>query len=180
MIQVADRCLISAIKKESRFSATIKKKYNHIIKWYNPNVEIDYNLAVSYIEADLERKINDPKLRDYDEKTKSYKDPYTQYKCALVNIERIAAGDFVLSVDDNVFRLHSTFSNLRSEIRNCISYKGRKLVSIDVKNSQPYISTGIMTSRFWETTTNTYSVRSIYNLSKCNSYSNLTQIFFCL
>lgn len=86
MIQVADRCLIKAIKRESKFAASIKKKYNHIIKWYSPDLQIDYSLATKFIEDDLQRKINNPDLRDYDEKKKSYKDPYTQYKCSLLNI----------------------------------------------------------------------------------------------
>ncbi len=150
MIQVADRCLINAIKKESKFAVSIKKKYKHLIKWYGPDLQIDYRLATKFIEEDLQRKINNPTLRDFDEKTKSYKDPYTQYKCSLLNIERIAAGDFILSVDDNVFRLHSTLSNVRSEIRNCISFGGRKLISIDIKNSQPYLSTAILNHKFWK------------------------------
>lgn len=169
MIQVADRCLINAIKKESKFAASIKKKYKHLIKWYDNDLQIDYDLATKFIEDDLQRKINNPELRDYDEKTKSYKDPYTQYKCSLLNIERITSGEFVLSVDDNVFRLHSTISNLRSEIRNCISYKGRKLVSIDIKNSQPYLSTAILNFQFWKEPTwieEKYPTACIYKISK--------------
>ncbi len=169
MIQVADKVLINAIKQESRYAASIKKKYKHLIKWYNPEVQIDYDLALAFIEKDLERKINNPELRDYDEKTRSYKDPYLQYKCSLINIERIRSGEFALSVDDNVFRLHSVFSNLRSEIRNCISYGGRKLVSIDIKNSQPYLSTAILSQMFWKEPS-LYEVKQptacIYKISK--------------
>ena len=150
MIEIADSCLIKAIKNESRFAATIKKKYKHLIKWYASDLQIDKKLAMHYIEEDLQRKINNPSFLDFDSKTKSFKDPYNQFKCSALNIERIAAGEFVLSIDDNVFRLHSTLSNLKSEIRNCISYRGRKLVSIDIKNSQPYLSVGILNNYFWQ------------------------------
>ena len=67
----------------------------------------------------------------------------------MLNIERIAEADFKLSVDTNVFRLHSTISNLRSEIRNCITWNGQQLVSIDIKNSQPYLSTVLLKPSFW-------------------------------
>jgi hypothetical protein len=45
IIQVVDRCRINAIKKESKFAASIQKKYNHLIKWYGSNLQIDYDLA---------------------------------------------------------------------------------------------------------------------------------------
>jgi hypothetical protein len=148
-VTIYDRSLKAALKKQSVFSASIKKKYKHVIKWYNDNLEIDYSLAMSYIEEDLRRKLQNPKLRDYDKKSKQYKDPYHQYNCSQLNIERIAADEYLLSVDPNVFRLHSTISNLKSEIRHCMTYGGKKLVSIDIKNSQPYLSTSILKSSFW-------------------------------
>ena len=149
-VTVYDEALQSSLKKESLFTASNKKKYNHVMKWYNNNLEIDYDLAIAYIGEDLNRKLENPNLRDYDTKAKQYKNPYTQYNCSALNIDRILNGDFLLSVDPNVQRLHSTLSNLKSEIRNCITYNGEYLVSVDMKNSQPYISTGILKSSFWD------------------------------
>jgi len=40
---------------------------------------------------------------------------------------------------------------MRSIIRNAITYKGQKLVSIDIKNSQPYLSTLLLNRNFWIT-----------------------------
>jgi hypothetical protein len=145
-VKVDDRSLKAALNKESKFGLSIKKKYKHLIKWYNENLQIDYSLAMSYIEDDLARKLANPDLMDYDMKAKKFKDPYNQYNCSALNIERIHAGEFLLSVDANVFRLHSTISNLKSEIRHCLTYDGQPLVSVDIKNSQPYLSTGILKS----------------------------------
>lgn len=142
--------LQAALRKESFFSASNRKKYHHVMKWYNENLRIDYDLAMAYIEEDLKRKLKNPALRDYDTKARQYKNPYTQYNCSALNIDRIFNSEFLLSVDPNVHRLHSTISNLKSEIRNCITYEGKYLVSIDIKNSQPYISTGILKSSFWD------------------------------
>ena len=180
-----DRSLRAALKKESDFAINIKKAHKHLIKWYNEDFSIDYNLAMSYIEDDLARKLANPDLRDYDKKTKKYKDPYTQYNCSALNIERIASGEFKLSIDTNVYRLHSTISNLKSEIRNCLTYTGQSLVSIDVKNSQPYLSTGILKSSFWsegrkKSTLSKDNIDfNINNISKSlskNIFSNKSQI----
>ena len=178
-VDVNDLGLQSALKKESPLSANKKKRYSHVLKWYNSNLEIDFNLAMAYIKEDLNRKLKNPNLRDYDTKANQFKNPYIQYNCSSVNIERISNGIFVLSVDANVRRLHSAISNLKSEIRNCITYNGEYLVSIDIKNSQPYISTGILKSSFWDSETKMHSNSDFEGYLSINSISKtlLKEIF---
>lgn len=171
--------LQAKLRKESFFSASNRKKYHHVMQWYNGNLEIDYNLAMAYIEEDLSRKLKNPDLRDYDTKSRQYKNPYTQYNCSALNIDRIAHHEFLLSVDPNVHRLHSTISNLKSEIRNCITYGGNYLVSIDIKNSQPYISTGILKNSFWDAgrkICTKYKLKGDFNINTI-SKSLLKEIF---
>ena len=147
-IPITDFQLKKSIYKTTELTAAKQKKYNHLLKWYDERLEIDDETAVAFIEADLRRKIENPKLCDLDKKGNP-KDPYLQYKCALLNIQRIKAGYFNLSIDDNVKRLHSTISNFRGILRNCISFGGRKLLSLDIKNSQPYLSTVLLNKLFW-------------------------------
>lgn len=147
-IPIHDLQLKNSIYKTTEITAAKQKKYNHLLKWYNPQLQIDYETAISFIEADLRRKIANPELCDLDKKGNP-KDPYLQYKCALLNIERINAGYFNISIDSNVKRLHSTISNFRGILRNCISFGDRKLLSIDIKNSQPYLSTVLLNKLFW-------------------------------
>jgi hypothetical protein len=146
---IFDNILIKNIKKYSAIPPSIEKKYKHVFKCYNEFVELDYYTARAFIEADLKRKIKNPALCDLN-KEGDPKDPYTQYKCALQNLDKIKDEDFALSVDKTVHRLHSVFTNISSPLRNCISFGGRKLVSIDVKNSQPYILIGLLQTIFWE------------------------------
>ena len=148
-VQITDNQLLNSIFKTTELTAAKKKKYNHLVKWYNQNLQIDDETAIAFIEADLKRKIDNPDLSDLD-KNGYPKDPYLQYNCALLNIQRIKAGNFNISIDDNVKRLHSTISNFRGMLRNCISFGGRKLLSIDIKNSQPYLSTVLFNNLFWE------------------------------
>jgi hypothetical protein len=145
---IHDSHLIKSINKYSVIPPAKAKKYNHLLKWYNHNLTTDYSMAVAFLEADLNRKLLTPSLRDLD-KERGPKNPHLQYQCALHNLEMIKEGNFNLSIDDNVKRLHSTISNFRSTLRNCISFGGRKLLSIDVKNSQPYLSTVLLNILFW-------------------------------
>jgi hypothetical protein len=145
---IHDSHLIKSINKHCDIPAAKAKKYKHLLFWYNSKLTIDYNTAVAFLEADLNRKLLNPSLRDLDKEDKP-KDPYLQHKCALHNLEMIKERNFNLSIDDNVKRLHSTISNFRSTLRNCISFGGRKLLSIDVKNSQPYLSTVLLNILFW-------------------------------
>jgi hypothetical protein len=148
-VTVADAILNRHNKKDSRFSANMKKKHSHLARWYNPALQIDRDLAMDFIHADYERKVADPSLRDYDVKNKKYKDPFTQFTSSYINVERIADAEFMLKVDTNVFRFHSNLSNLRSDLRHCLTYGGENLVSIDIKNSQPYLSTAILNKGYW-------------------------------
>jgi hypothetical protein len=148
-VSVANATLNRHAKRDSQFSANMKKKHMHIAKWYNPALQIDRELAMDFIHTDYERKLADPSLRDFDVKNDKYKDPFSQFTSSYINVERIADADFMLKVDTNVFRFHSNLSNIRSELRHCLTYGGENLVSIDIKNSQPYLSTILLNKAYW-------------------------------
>ena len=52
-------------------------------------------------------------------------------------------------LDDNVYRFHTNLTNMPSRIRNAVTYDGQKLISLDIKNSQPYLSTILLSRDFW-------------------------------
>lgn len=111
----------------------------HLAKWYNEQFGIRYDLALDFITQDLLRKLANPALRERDKRTGEYVDPWRQYNSALLNIEKIAAAAFRISIDNKGFRLHSVLSTLRGILRNCLVYNNLELVSIDICNSQPYL-----------------------------------------
>ncbi|MFR1445798.1 hypothetical protein ACLUYJ_19770, partial [Acinetobacter baumannii] len=47
-------------------------------------------------------------------------------------------------------RFYNPISNLKRELRNYLTYEGKGLVSIDIKNSQPYFSILLHQPAFWE------------------------------
>jgi hypothetical protein len=150
IVRIADQGLIKAIKRDAEIPVSVQRKYKHLLKWYNSALKINRALAMDYINADFERKRANPSLCDYDHRRQAYKRPLQQYTSSFINIERIAAVDFSLSVDNNVHRLHSPLSNIKSELRNYLTYNDLELVSIDVRNCQPYLSTVVLKSSFWE------------------------------
>ncbi len=165
-VDIHNMGLIRHTKAESKFSNAMRKSHGHLYKWYTKDLQIDYDLAMKFIKKDFKRKVENPELRDFDIKNNQYKDPYNQYASALINVERIAAGEFMINVDGNVHRLHSVISNIRSELRHCLSFRGEQLISIDIKNSQPYLSTVLLRKEFWSNDkTDIISIKDIKNTS---------------
>ena len=80
------------------------------------------------------------------------KNPLTQYHAALYNINSIAIGDYKVSIDSNVHRLHSVITNLQKDYRRFLSYNGQKLVNVDICNSQPYLLCLLLNPSFWDKT----------------------------
>ena len=148
-LEVSSRSVISAIQLKREDDPVNKEKYSHLVKWWNDKVNVDYEIALDFLDADLalKRKAND--FLDRDHKTGEYKNPWQQYWNSLSAIERLATKEFSLSVDQSGGRFYSPLTNIRSMLRNCVSYDDKTLVSIDLKNSQPFLSTILLNSSFW-------------------------------
>lgn len=69
---------------------------------------------------------------------------------ALYAIDRIQRKDFHFLLDDKGGRFHSNLTNLKSELRNYLSWKGHKLVSLDIKNSQPLLSLMFLDPKWYQ------------------------------
>jgi len=77
-------------------------------------------------------KVADPLIG----KTSGRLSPYT---AASLTVERIRNKDYRLGRDRGGQRYYSPLTNLKKVFRSCVSYRGEKLVQIDIKNSQPYM-----------------------------------------
>lgn len=80
--------------------------------------------------------------------------PLTQYHAALYNINSIAIGDYKVSIDTNVHRLHSVITNLQKEYRRFLKYNSNLLVNVDISNSQPYLLCLLLNPLFWDKNSN--------------------------
>lgn len=69
-----------------------------------------------------------------------------QFNSMLGAAIRIKNNDIFYSVDSTSGRFHSNITNLSKHLRPYLTIKDEHLVNIDVKNSQPYLSTVLLTN----------------------------------
>lgn len=124
-------------------------KLNYLTKWFNDKLEIDVEKATLFVNREYELKKENLQLCDYNPVKKKHKIPLNQLNHAIISIDKIKQSDYSKSVDNNTRRFHSNLTNMRSILRNAITYDGEKLISIDIKNSQPYLSLVLFNKEFW-------------------------------
>lgn len=135
--KVSDFTLVKALKRDKVTIRSFEKSLDYLNKWFFNGLEIDLDFVKSFLDRELEMSSMN--------KDKSIR----RYNTSYLSIEKIHKKDFFIKRDDNVQRFHSNLTNMRSILRNGLSYKGDMLVSIDVKNCQPYLSTLLLKKSFW-------------------------------
>lgn len=75
----------------------------------------------------------------------TYKSDVNQYNAVLASALRIVNGDIFYSIDETEGRFHSNITNMKKELRQFLRINNKPLTNIDIKNSQPYLSTIILT-----------------------------------
>jgi hypothetical protein len=142
------------------------KKLNYLTKWFDNGLEINFSKCYEFLKQEYDLKMKYPYLRDFDIVKEKYKIPINQFNRNLIAVNNIDNNCYFLKRDDNVLRFHSNLTNMSSVLRNAITYKGEKLYSIDVKNSQPYLSVALFDKEFWIKSlinTNKLTIHKLYN-----------------
>lgn len=149
-------------KKQQEINNTIKK-YPQLFKWME-GLEINKLEALKYIDLVFEidsKKKKVKKNKPFNEiipkcnvkgkkKNKdSIKNPLLRHQFSFVGINKLFYKQIDFKQDTAVERLHTNLTNIKSELRQFITYKGELLVNIDIKNSQPFISTLLLNAAFW-------------------------------
>ena len=143
-------CRYADIVHEYEQSPDIKN-YPYLFHWYEQRKLLIDRKVERYAFDIKEKKMQDTTQESWDKNDKGkYKYPVLQYKAAICNIGKIQHQRFEAHIDTNIHRLHSTLTNLQSDLKNFITYDNNKLVSIDIKNCQPYMSCLIFHKEFWE------------------------------
>lgn len=138
--------------------------YRFLEEWFE-GLTIDAKAAQAFLEEELALKRSDVTLWDfkmvYDYRVidvtgrrgdyvKQYKQPDLQYQQGMLSILRLQEGSYGCLISDNGKRFHSVLTNMRSVLRNFLTYNGEPLVSIDLKNSQPYLISLLLRPSFWD------------------------------
>lgn len=123
----------------------INRDLSYLTKRLNKHLTIDFVSATNYLlneyEKDLKKKV---KKRIANRKLCS----------RMLVVHRIHKGDFQFTIDNNAGRLYTVLTQIKKELRQFIRYNGKKLVAIDIKNSQPYLSSVLFSEEH-------------YNLNNC-------------
>lgn len=135
---------------------TLNEDYPYLSHWYlTQKLHIDKQAAISYAQDLMQYKLSQG-IQSWDinkDKTNGSaiirKHPLSQYQAALYNINSIDIGDYKVSIDTHVYRLHSAITNIQKDYRNFLTYDGQALASIDIKNSQPYLTCALLNPMFW-------------------------------
>ncbi len=159
-IPIKDNVLRAKIESDQFYKELFSPgatNYSYLSKWFNPSLRIDANHARKILEkiyADVEANKENYKPKEL---TKAHNKLLKNLKV----VQEIESQNFYCDLDNNIGRFHTNLTNLKKELRSCITYNGQKLVNIDVRNSQPFLSTCILEAKFW---THGYHRLNIYKI----------------
>ncbi len=148
-IEVENYQVRKALRKVRQVEAEKMRKstkgYSFLTKWFNDGcLTIDTDAANGWLD-------------EYELKFKSDRVKLSMSKVLLNNVmtglrlsvEFIDSGKFRYKIDSFGCRFHSNLTNLKEELRDYVKYDNKKLVSIDLKNSQPYLALVLFKKSFW-------------------------------
>lgn len=146
LIPLKDNLIIKKISGDEFLKKTFSKahlEYSHLTKWFNPKLRINVKKAERYL-LKMQVSLNDKTLSKKGKK--ELQDSIFSNSRAVHDLKY---QNFHYKIDNNIGRFHSNLTTLKKELRNYITYDGKKLVNIDIRNSQPFLSTVLMTEEFW-------------------------------
>ena len=79
-----------------------------------------------------------------------YKEPFLQLQQGNLSILKMESGSYSCTISEKGKRFHSVLTNMRGMLRHFLTFNGERLVSIDLKNSQPYLIALLLQPSFWE------------------------------
>jgi len=128
--------------------------YGYLLKWYDKHkLRIDKEGALKWVGKYEEHHLQEIIRAGGHKEEKKKKQLVNICSSLKSQIDRIYESSYDctdFSVDEFGERLHGIFTYLMKELRHFVTYDGQPLVSIDIKNSQPYFSTLLLDSDFWK------------------------------
>jgi hypothetical protein len=146
-----------------------EKQYPFLSRFFTDDLKIDHSGATDYLFQLYKKNCS-----------AGVANSIRKYNYSMLSIEKLKNHEFFFHVDKTVNRLHTNLTGCKSQIRNFITYSGMDLVSIDLKNSQPWISTILLDPKFYENWGRPpYSSSFISNnSSSLFKYNNYTPFLF--
>lgn len=122
--------------------------YSYLTKWWDTGgLQIDVKGAFDWIDRYEKGRISEIGENASSDKTANIIDTCEDFK---MQVRRINEGGHKYGFSGDGHRFYNPISNLKRELRSFLTYEGRELVSIDIKNSQPFFSIALHDIKFWE------------------------------
>jgi hypothetical protein len=165
---IVKNSLVKQLTKKTTGDMNKEKKYKYLKKWFNEDLNIDFKGAVNY----LTRNLNENSAN-------GVKNALLKFNSSYINVHKMKNHDYSFKVDNNVGRLHTNLTVMKSELRNFITYNGQQMVSVDIRNSQPCLSVALVNEKFYtnEDSEAKFNINNITtSKSKFKYISTLTSI----
>ncbi|WP_340075827.1 hypothetical protein [Leptobacterium sp. I13] len=103
-------------------------------KWFNPNLTIDAKNGLRFLKKEYRKDVRNPEV----------KFPHLRLTSRSQALQKLHQGEITFIVDNSGQRLHTNLTPLMSGLRKFVKYDSENLCAIDIKNSQPYLSTSLL------------------------------------
>jgi hypothetical protein len=129
-------------KRKDKSYDAIRRHYPFVK--YLDLLEIDMN-GVHHCMTQTAKRLNLTRLSAEDKAKANLR--YSKCLINLTHFQMMPSKKVV--IDNSGHRLHSPLTQMKKEFRYFLSYEGEKLVSLDLRNSQPFLSTVLLDPDFW-------------------------------
>lgn len=119
-----------------------RSTHGNLVKWFDPErLKIDTVKA-----AEITEKLYQSDLLDEQRQANALERKIINE----IKVHKIVKGSYYLNTDDNVGRFHTNITTLKREHRKCLTYDDKKLVNVDIKNSQPLLVLVLLNPMFYK------------------------------
>ncbi|WP_308130939.1 hypothetical protein [uncultured Flavobacterium sp.] len=128
-------------KEEQKYVDITEQPLEYLDKWWNEKLHFDYYKAKQWLENLYLKELAQNK-------------PHCErrYFVRKLVLEKLKNREYIIHQDSTTGRVHNLFTQLKSELRQFITYDGKKLVAVDITNSQPFLSLALLNQEAFNNT----------------------------
>lgn len=161
-IYIRKKTLIKAILSNSIEKNVLDMpEFHYLYKWWNTNkLHIDYSGAKDFLEKKHKENLSlfienygvteqtyfyaQLKKSKRERKVGKVKYPTKQHNAATIIIDKLNNHEYLMKVDATAGRFHTLLTQLPKDLKQFITYDKKRLVGIDLTNSQPLLATALL------------------------------------
>lgn len=161
------------INSKNKEKEVLNSKYQYLIRQYDQRITIS-SAAESYVNL-LENEISE---NSHDQQNNKKSNPSFKEEIQLKIhymrniIKKINEGNFEPSMTVSNHRLNSVLTQMKKELRSYLLINNNPVAEVDISGSHLYVLAGILNEDFFTSTTDEFSLYTIYNELYCKLYNS--------